>query len=48
MDRRQALISLFGGSLLMPAVAAELHERARRHATSTPDAAAPGSGLTHN
>ena len=30
------------------AVAAALHERARRHATSTPDAAAPGSGLTHN
>ena len=29
-------------------VAAVLHERARRHATSTPDATAPGSGLTHN
>lgn len=29
-------------------VAAALHERARRHATSTPDASAAGSGLTHN
>lgn len=36
------------GLALDGATVAALHERARRHATSTPDAFAPGRGLSHN
>lgn len=49
--RHAHLVSQSGpldGLALEDTVAAALHERARRHATSTPDATAPGSGLTHN
>lgn len=49
---RHALLVSSSGPLddlaLDDTVAAALHERARRHATSTPDATVPGSGLTHN